>query len=185
MTTTAYLSLGSNLGNREANLRTAIAGMGAAGRVLAVSSMYETEPVDVPNLPDISNRPWFLNCVVKIETDMTPRELLNLALGIESAMGRRRVPEKAARNIVHNVVHNFDRNTVRNFDRSIDIDIILFGDRAMDEPGMKIPHPAMHRRRFVLEPLVEIAPDVSHPIFMKTAEEMLAALPEGQSVRRL
>jgi len=69
--------------------------------------------------------------------------------------------------------------------RKIDIDVVLFGDRVVDEPGLKIPHPAMHRRRFVLEPLVEIAPEVRHPVFGKTAQELLAALPPGQTVRRL
>jgi 2-amino-4-hydroxy-6-hydroxymethyldihydropteridine diphosphokinase len=155
----AYLSLGSNLGDRAANLRAAIQELDAAGRLLAVSALYETEPVDVPN------QPWFLNCVVAIETDSTPRELLNLALKIESMMGRLRLREKGARNI--------------------DIDVVFFGDRVVEEPGLKIPHPSMHRRRFVLEPLVEIAPEARHPTFGKTARELLAACASGQIVRRL
>jgi 2-amino-4-hydroxy-6-hydroxymethyldihydropteridine diphosphokinase len=69
--------------------------------------------------------------------------------------------------------------------RNIDIDVVLFGDRVVDEPGLKIPHPAMHQRRFVLEPLVEIAPNARHPEFGKTAQELLAELPAGQTVRRL
>lgn len=155
----AYLSLGSNLGDRAANLREAIAQLDVAGRLLAVSALYETQPVDVPD------QPWFLNCVVEIETDETPRELLQLALRVEAAMGRLRMREKGARNI--------------------DIDVVLFGDWVLDEPGLKIPHPAMHQRRFVLEPLVEIAPEVRHPGLGKTAQELLAALAGGQTVRRL
>jgi 2-amino-4-hydroxy-6-hydroxymethyldihydropteridine diphosphokinase len=156
---TVYLSLGSNLGDRAANLRAAIALVNEAAPTLAVSSMYETQPVDVPN------QPWFLNCVVAINPDMTPRELLQLALQVEAAMGRLRMQDKGA--------------------RKIDIDIVLFGNRVVDEPGLKIPHPAMHRRRFVLEPLVEIAPEVCHPELGKTARELLADLPAGQTVRRL
>ena len=156
---TAYLSLGSNLGDRAANLREALTQLGAAGRLLAVSAFYETQPVDLPD------QPWFLNGVVAIETEKTPRELLNFALQIEAAMGRLRMREKGA--------------------RKIDIDVVLFGDRIVDEPGLKIPHPAMHQRRFVLEPLIEIAPEVSHPELKKTARELLAELAPGQTVRRL
>ncbi len=159
MSETAYLSLGSNLGDREANLRAAVAQLEVAGRLLALSALYETQPVDVPD------QPWFLNCVAAIDTDLTPRELLQLALKVESAMGRLRMRDKGA--------------------RKIDIDIVLFGDRIVDEPGLKIPHPAMNRRRFVLEPLAEIAPAALHPELGKTARELLTALGEGQTVRRL
>jgi 2-amino-4-hydroxy-6-hydroxymethyldihydropteridine diphosphokinase len=155
----AFLSLGSNLGNRADNLRAAIAQLEAAGRLLARSAMYETQPVEVPN------QPWFLNCMVAMETKLAPRELLNLALRIEAAMGRLRVREKGARNI--------------------DIDVVLFGDVVIDEPGLRIPHRAMHQRRFVLEPLVEIAPQLRHPEIGKTMQELLAELPTGPMVRRL
>lgn len=159
MAETAYLSLGSNLGDRAANLRTAVEQMDVAGRLLAVSALYETQPVDVPD------QPWFLNCVAAIATDKTPRELLKLALQVEAVMGRLRMRDKGA--------------------RKIDIDVVLFGDRVVDEPGLKIPHPSMHQRRFVLEPLVEIAPEARHPELGKTARELLAALADGQMVRRL
>ena len=155
----AYLSLGSNLGDRAANLRSAIAQSELAGRVIAVSSLYETQPVDVPD------QPWFLNCVAAIETAKTPEDLLQFVLQIEAMMGRIRMREKGARNI--------------------DIDIVLFGDFVVDEHGLRIPHPAMHQRRFVLEPLVEIAPEVRHPALGKTALELLAQLPAGPAVRRL
>jgi len=152
-----YLSLGSNVGDRPANLRAAIARLAQAGPVQAASAFYETEPVDV------RDQPWFLNCVVAVETAMPPRELLNLALAIERAMGRHRTRDKGP--------------------RTIDIDILLFGGRVINEPGLKIPHPAMHQRRFVLEPLAEIAPGVLHPAINKTARQLLERLAPGQSVR--
>lgn len=155
----AYFSLGSNLGDRAANLREAIALLDEAGPARAVSAFYETQPVDVPG------QPWFLNCVLAIETGKSPRELLNLALSIEKAMGRLRTRDKGP--------------------RKIDIDIVLFGDRIVDEPGLKIPHPSMHLRRFVLEPLAEIAPEVRHPILEKTVRDLMAPLPPGEAVRRL
>jgi 2-amino-4-hydroxy-6-hydroxymethyldihydropteridine diphosphokinase len=154
-----YLSLGSNVGDRAANLRAAIDRLARAGRVKAVSSFYETEPVDV------HDQPWFLNCVLALETDKSPPELLQHALAIEAEMGRVRTPDKGP--------------------RKVDIDIVLAGDRVITESGLKIPHPAMHQRRFVLEPLAEIAPDVVHPVLRKTARELLGQLPPGQSVRKL
>ncbi len=156
---TAYLSLGSNLGDRAANLRAALVQLDVGGQVLAVSALYETQPVDVPD------QSWFLNCVAAIETEKTPRELLQLALQIEAEMGRLRMRKQGPRNI--------------------DIDVVLFGDRVVDEPGLRIPHPELQKRRFVLEPLVEIAPEARHPELGKTARELLVALPGGQTVRRL
>ncbi len=159
MTELYYLSLGSNLGDRAANLRAAIDRLSVSGILKAVSSFYETEPVD------FCDQPWFLNCVIALETDKPPRELLATALAVEQAMGRERTQEKGP--------------------RIVDIDILLRRQQLTSEPGLKIPHPAMHERRFVLEPLTEIAPDAVHPILKKTARELLAALPAGQTVRRV
>src|SRR6266404_2679813 len=154
-----YLSLGSNVGDREAQLRDAVARLGAAGRVVALSSVYETEPVE------LTGQPWFLNCAVALETEKSPKELMTAILDIEQEMGRRRVLRKGP--------------------RSIDIDILLFGGTIMDSTELTIPHPAMHQRRFVLEPLEEIAPELQHPVLKKTIRELLDALPPGQAVRRV
>jgi len=159
MAESVYLSLGSNLGDRSANLRAAIERLGEAGAIRSVSGFYETEPVE------LRDQPWFLNCVVVLETRDTPRALLKKVLAIEREMGRLRMKDKGP--------------------RSIDIDLLLFGDRVVEERGLKIPHPAMHQRRFVLEPLAEIAPEALHPLLRKTARELLADLPVGQVVRLL
>jgi 2-amino-4-hydroxy-6-hydroxymethyldihydropteridine diphosphokinase len=154
----AYLSLGSNVGEREAQLHEAMSRLGAAGRVVAASSFYETEPVE------FTQQPWFLNSAIALETSQTPEQLMASILRIEEEMGRRRIQKKGP--------------------RTIDIDILLFGDRIIDSEELTIPHPAMHQRRFVLEPLAEIAPDVQHPVFKKTIRKLLDALPAGQAVRK-
>jgi 2-amino-4-hydroxy-6-hydroxymethyldihydropteridine diphosphokinase len=158
---TVYLSLGSNLGDRAGNLREAVHRLSELGAVTAVSSLYETEPVEVER-----TQPWFLNCVVAIETELMPKQFLSRTLAIEQELGRRRIKKKSP--------------------RTLDIDIVLFGNAIVDSPGLTIPHPAMHRRRFVLEPLVEIAPDVRHPILKCTTRELLNDLPAAAgSTRRL
>jgi 2-amino-4-hydroxy-6-hydroxymethyldihydropteridine diphosphokinase len=154
-----YLSLGSNVGNREAQLRDAQARLGALGRVVAVSSVYETEPVE------FTEQAWFLNCVLALETILTPQQLMSAILRIEQEMGRSRILNKGP--------------------RSIDIDILLFGDEIIKSKDLTIPHPATHQRRFVLGPLAEIAPEVIHRILKKTIRELLDALPPGQVVRKL
>jgi 2-amino-4-hydroxy-6-hydroxymethyldihydropteridine diphosphokinase len=158
MPSTAYLSLGSNVGNREANLREAIARLEDEGRIVSASSFYETEPVE------FTDQAWFLNCTVALETSNTPEQLMAAVLHIEKGMGRQRLRRKGPRNI--------------------DIDILLFGDEIFDSATLTIPHPALHQRRFVLQPLAEIAPAVHHPVLQKTIQELLDALPTGQTVRK-
>jgi 2-amino-4-hydroxy-6-hydroxymethyldihydropteridine diphosphokinase len=155
---TVYLSLGSNLGNRGVNLENAISKLNQLGNVVAVSSFYETEPVEV------TAQPWFLNCAIKLDTEKMPKQLLKGILDVEQEMGRKRTQNKGPRNI--------------------DIDILLFGNSIVETKGLTIPHPALHERRFVLEPLAEIAPEVRHPVFKKTIREMRDALPAGQAVRK-
>jgi 2-amino-4-hydroxy-6-hydroxymethyldihydropteridine diphosphokinase len=153
-----YLSLGSNVGDCAGNLKMAIDHLRVLGEVAAVSSVYETEPVE------FTDQPWFLNCAVALDTEKTPRQLLNGILEIEQRMGRQRTQKKGP--------------------RVIDIDILLFGNLIVDDSGLIVPHPAMHERRFVLEPLAEIAPDLRHPILKRTIQELRDALPPGQAVRK-
>lgn len=157
MNSTVYLSLGSNIGDRAENLNAAIDRLRSVGEIVQVSSFYETEPVE------FAAQAWFLNCVIALDTEKTPQELLASILDIEQQMGRRRAQKKGP--------------------RVIDIDILLFGNLIVDEPGLTIPHPAMHERRFVLEPLAEIAPDVRHPALDRTIQELRDALPPGQTVK--
>ncbi len=159
MKKTVYLSLGSNLGDRAANLRSAIAALDALGKVTAVSALYETEPVE------FRAQPWFLNCAVAMETELMPKQFLARVQAIEQQLGRRRVQPKGP--------------------RTIDVDILLFGNSVVDTPALVIPHPAMHERRFVLEPLVEIAPEARHPVLKRTVREMRDALPPGEAVRKV
>jgi 2-amino-4-hydroxy-6-hydroxymethyldihydropteridine diphosphokinase len=154
-----YLSIGSNLGDRAANLATAVERLSKLGEVKAVSSFYETEPVDY------TAQPWFVNCAVALETELMPRQFLARLQSIERGMGRRRTHGKGP--------------------RLIDLDILLFGNNIVDLPGLVIPHPEMHERRFVLEPLAEIAADIRHPVFKKTMRQLRDDLPPGQCVKRL
>lgn len=159
---TAYLSLGSNLGDRAANLREAERRLEQLGRIAAVSSIYETEPVEVE-----CPQSWFLNCAVAVETELMPQQFLVQTLALEEAMGRRRQNQQKA-------------------PRTVDIDIVLFGDDVVHARGLEIPHPAMHRRRFVLEPLAEISPGIRHPVLKRSVAELLAELPAGSgAVRKL
>lgn len=154
-----YLSLGSNVGARENQLRSAIQRLGQSGRIVTVSPFYETEPVE------FTDQPWFLNCAVALETEEMPEHLMTTILRIEHDMGRERTQKKGP--------------------RSIDIDILIFGSTVMDLPELTIPHPSMHERRFVLEPLAEIAPEAWHPTLKKTVRELCDGLPAGQAVKKM
>jgi 2-amino-4-hydroxy-6-hydroxymethyldihydropteridine diphosphokinase len=154
-----YLSLGSNIGDRQNHLLDAIQRLQGEGRVVSVSSFFETEPVE------FTDQAWFLNCAVALETSKTPTQLMAGLLQIEQEMGRQRTQRKGP--------------------RTIDIDILLSGDTILDTPVLTIPHPAMHERRFVLEPLAEIAPHARHPLRKQTICQLLDALSPGQTVRRL
>ncbi|MGE5569403.1 MAG: 2-amino-4-hydroxy-6-hydroxymethyldihydropteridine diphosphokinase [Rhodospirillales bacterium] len=156
---TVYLSLGSNLGDRERNLREAIRMLGEAGvRVLRISSLYETEPVD------LRDQPWFLNLVLEAETELFPKQLLARIRKIELDLGRKRLRPKGP--------------------RTADIDILLYGDFVIDTEELTVPHPRMAERRFVLEPLAELAPELRHPVTRRTIRELLAGT-AGQAVRRI
>jgi 2-amino-4-hydroxy-6-hydroxymethyldihydropteridine diphosphokinase len=153
-----YLSLGSNLGDRAANIERAIAALPEAGvRVLRRSSLYETEPVD------FLAQPWFLNCVVEAETSLMPRQLLHALQEIERTFGsRKRVPRGP---------------------RLVDLDILFYASSVIRTEEMEIPHPRMTERRFVLVPLGELAPELRHPVLGATIVELLAATQDKSTVR--
>jgi 2-amino-4-hydroxy-6-hydroxymethyldihydropteridine diphosphokinase len=152
-----FLGLGSNIGDRPANIERACRLLSTVEgvRLVRISSLVETKPVGYEDQPD------FINAVMEIETALAPRGLLTAIKEIERRMGR--------------------TPTVRFGPRIIDIDILLFGQRVIDEPNLTIPHPRMHERRFVLEPLAEIAPDVVNPVTGKRAVEILNELSDGRA----
>lgn len=155
---TIFVALGSNLGDRASNLQDAIARLEKGGlRVSARSAVYETEPMYV------AAQPAFLNQVIQAETSLFPRQVLRTLQAIERAMGRVR---KAA-----------------NGPRIIDLDVLFYASAVIRLPELKIPHPRLQERRFVLEPLAEIAPNLRHPVLRKTIRELLAGV-ERQGVRR-
>ena len=158
--TTVYLSFGSNLRDREKNLRTAIAALAAAKvRVIRVSSFYETEPVD------LRDQPWFLNCAAQATTQVLPLDLLSALRRIESDMGSKKLVPKGP--------------------RLIDLDVLLYGDETIETPELQVPHPRMLSRRFVLAPLAEIAPSLKHPSWNGTVSQLFADLSDPSVVRKL
>ena len=156
--TITYLSLGSNLGDRPANLRTAIAALSEANlNVRKVSLFYETEPVDY------LDQPWFLNCVVEGETESLPIELLHSLREIETRLGSKKAFRKGP--------------------RILDIDILLFGDQSVNTPELQIPHPRMLARKFVLAPLAEIAPQAQHPSWPGSVRALFTRCNDPSTVR--
>ena len=150
----AYIALGSNLGERKQNILTALNYMEQSGlKILAVSSLLETEPYGV------TDQPSFINAAVKIETELAAHDLLRLLLAIELKMGRVRKRHWGERNI--------------------DLDMILYDDKIMKDKDLIVPHPDMQNRLFVLSPLAEIAGDVVHPVFKITISAMLNNLMSG------
>ncbi len=157
---TVYLSLGSNVGDREKNLHTAMAALGDAGvKVTKVSAFYETEPVD------LREQPWFLNCVVEGVTQVAALELLDGLRQSEARMGSRKLVAKGP--------------------RLIDMDILLYGQETIEAPELQVPHPRMHLRRFVLVPLAEIAPEAVHPSLKKTVKALLEETTDRSIVRKI
>jgi 2-amino-4-hydroxy-6-hydroxymethyldihydropteridine diphosphokinase len=153
-----YLGLGSNIGDRESLLKTALDELEAPElRLLRVSSLYETEPIG------LREQRWFLNLVAEFETELFPKQLLHRMQKIETGLGRRRI--------------------VENGPRTIDIDILLYGDLVMQTDELEIPHPRYRERRFTLAPLAELAPGLRDPVTGQTMAELLAAL-QGQTARK-
>jgi 2-amino-4-hydroxy-6-hydroxymethyldihydropteridine diphosphokinase len=160
MTIIAYVSLGSNLGDRAGNLLLGIRGILDAGHeVTRLSQIYETEPVETFPQPN------FLNMVaeLKIEARLKPEELLEQLLGIEQLLGRTRDSNKAP--------------------RTIDLDLLLYGEEVVDNQRLTLPHPQFHRRRFVLVPLSELCPDLEHPVFRRTITDLLHETTDNSAVK--
>jgi 2-amino-4-hydroxy-6-hydroxymethyldihydropteridine diphosphokinase len=156
---TAYLSLGSNMGDRHKALTDALCRLESRElNVRRTSSVYETEPVDM------RGQPWFLNLVVEVETSLFPMQLLKRTSKIELDLGRKRLAASGP--------------------RTIDIDILLYGAFVIDTASLVVPHPRMTERRFVLEPLAELSPELRHPVLRRTVRELLART-AGQVVRKV
>jgi 2-amino-4-hydroxy-6-hydroxymethyldihydropteridine diphosphokinase/dihydroneopterin aldolase/2-amino-4-hydroxy-6-hydroxymethyldihydropteridine diphosphokinase len=158
MSVIAYIGIGSNIGDKTANCQTAVECLAEAGQVISVSSFYYTEPVGYKEQED------FINAVAILETNRSPVELLAICHVIEDRLGRRR--------------------TVRWGPRTVDLDIILYGDLVVNRPDLVIPHPLMAVRKFVLAPLVEIAPEVMHPVLNKTMIQLLRELQNTHTVMK-
>ncbi len=153
-----YIAIGSNLGDRYANLQTALAGLGRleATRLKRCSSVYESEPHG-------RARNWFLNGAVEISTELDPGTLLGELQALETSMGRKRGGASIS--------------------RTIDLDILFYDGRIIDQPELVVPHPRLYERRFVLLPMSEMAPDLVHPVCGRTVSALLAATDDAKRVR--
>ncbi len=161
--TLAYVGFGSNMGNARENCLQAARALGESAGVvtLRLSSLYRTEPLE------LTGQDWYVNAVAEVTGSMSARDLFHLLRGIEDRMGR-------------------DRQAVRYGPRVIDLDILLYGNTVLETPGLIIPHPRLHERRFVLIPLCELSPDLEHPVFKTRMRDLLENLPEeGQHVVRM
>lgn len=154
----AYIGIGSNMGDKAQNCIQAVKALRGARGIGSVrmSGLYRTEPVGYTAQDE------FVNCAAEIETDLSPRELLDLCKEIEGRLGR--------------------RETFHWGPRVIDLDILLYGQEIIDEADLKVPHPEMHRRRFVLAPLAELAPDAVHPQLGKVVGRLLAESDDSSKV---
>ena len=155
MSSGIYIGTGTNLGDREQNLADALSLLGLP--IVVVSSIYETEPVGY------LQQPWFLNQVICVETEFSPKKLLDLCQHVESQMGRVREIPKGP--------------------RSMDLDILFYHDLILDNPGLQVPHPGIPDRRFVLVPMNEIAPDFIHPVFQRPISALLSSCTDRSIVK--
>ncbi|HEY7118133.1 MAG TPA: 2-amino-4-hydroxy-6-hydroxymethyldihydropteridine diphosphokinase [Tepidisphaeraceae bacterium] len=149
MSETAYIALGANLGDRAGNIAAALEGL---GRVPGVTLTKVSTMMENPAMGGPVDSPAFLNAAAEVVTSLSPEALLEAMLAVERSLGRVRTQKWGP--------------------RTIDLDLLLYGDRAIDAPGLTVPHPLMHQRRFVLEPLAQIAPQVVHPVLGQTIQEL-------------
>jgi len=157
--TRVFFALGSNVGDKKANVEEAIRWLRKSFEVRKVSPFYLTEPVGY------TDQPWFVNCVVEAETELGPKKVLQMCQGIEKIMGRSK--------------------TIKDGPRTIDLDLLLYGDELIEEEGLTVPHQRMHERRFVLKPLTDIAPNLKHPVTGLAVKSMLSKIKGGPKVQRL